>query len=71
MKDILKEFTNVNLMNVKNEVSASKGIYLWTTQNDEIVYIGIALGKKWIETQNLQSTFKPRVPRIQRNKAQL
>ena len=45
MKEILEKFTDVNLMNVKNEVSASKGIYLWTTQNDEIVYIGIALGK--------------------------
>ena len=45
MIEILEKFTDVNLMNVKNEVPASRGIYLWKTLNDEIVYIGIALGK--------------------------
>jgi hypothetical protein len=43
--EIIEEFTLVDLLNVKKEVPTSKGIYLWTTHNEEIVYIGIALGK--------------------------
>ena len=49
MIEILEKFTNVNLENVKNEVPTSKGIYLWTTHKNEIVYIGIALGKKGLK----------------------
>ena len=45
MKEILQKFTDVNLLNARIEVPISKGIYLWTTHNDDIVYIGIALGK--------------------------
>ena len=43
--EILQKFTDVNLLNAKNEVPSSKGIYLWTTQDEQVVYIGIALGK--------------------------
>ena len=45
MIEFLEKFTNVNLENVRNEVSTSTGKYLWTTHKDVIVYIGIALGK--------------------------
>jgi excinuclease UvrABC nuclease subunit len=45
LKEILQKFTDVNLLNARIEVPISKGIYLWTTHNDDIVYIGIALGK--------------------------
>jgi len=43
--EILQKFTNVNLLNARKEVPTTKGIYLWTTHKEEIVYIGIALGK--------------------------
>ena len=46
-------------MNVKNEVLASKGIYLWTTQNDEIVYIGIALGKNGLRHRICSQHWNP------------
>lgn len=46
MKEILEKFTIVDLLHAKKEVPSSKGIYLWTTQNDDVVYIGVALGKK-------------------------
>lgn len=45
LNEILEKFTDVNLFNARNEVPASRGIYLWTTHNNDIVYIGIALGK--------------------------
>jgi hypothetical protein len=45
----LDEFISVNLENVKNEVPTKKGIYLWSTNLDEIAYIGIALGKNGLK----------------------
>lgn len=45
MKEILEKFTKINLTNAKVEVPTDKGIYLWTTNDEVVVYIGIALGK--------------------------
>ena len=45
MIEVIDEFTIVDLINARNEVPTSKGIYLWSTYKEEIVYIGIALGK--------------------------
>ena len=59
MIEIFEKFTDVNLMNVKNEVPASRGIYLWKTLNDEIVYIGIALGKNGLRHRICSQHFNP------------
>ena len=45
MKEILDNFIEVKLANAKDEVPKSKGIYLWLNHQNEIVYVGIALGK--------------------------
>ena len=45
MNEILESFIDVNLSNAKDEVPKNKGIYLWLNHQNEIVYVGIALGK--------------------------
>mgnify|MGYP003351133194 CR=1 FL=1 len=45
MNEILESFIDINLSNAKDEVPKSKGIYLWLNHQNEIVYVGIALGK--------------------------
>ena len=43
--NLIQEFKVINLQNAKNEISRSKGIYIWLNKKDEIVYVGIACGK--------------------------
>jgi len=58
--EILQKFTDVNLLSAKNEVPISKGIYLWTTHNEEIVYIGIALGKNGLRHRICSQHLNPK-----------
>lgn len=46
MQTILSKFKTINLQNFKNEISTNKGVYIWINKQDEIVYVGIACGKK-------------------------
>jgi hypothetical protein len=43
--NLIQEFKLINLKHAKNEISKSKGIYIWLNKKDEIVYVGIACGK--------------------------
>ena len=60
MIEFLDKFTFVNLENVRNEVPSSKGIYLWITHQDEIVYVGIALGKNGLRHRICNQHLNPK-----------
>jgi hypothetical protein len=60
LKEILEKFTDVNLLDVRNEVPASRGIYLWTTNKGEVVYIGIALGKNGLRHRICSQHLNPK-----------